>query len=320
MALASFDFEKPLTDLEQEIRLLREQPESPEAAAALSELERRLEGLRREVYDHLSAWQRVQIARHLARPHALDYIRRLFTEFTELHGDRAFGDDHAAICGFGLFEGRPVAVIGQQKGADLKENIFRNYGSMHPEGYRKALRVMKLAEKFGRPIVIWIDTSGAYPGIGAEERGQGEAIAHNMMEMARLRVPIICTVIGEGGSGGALGIGLGDRLLMQENAFYSVISPEGCASILWRDARHAAEAAERLHLTARDLLELGISDEIVAEPLGGAHKNPVQAAETLREALARNLELCAHKSGDELLEARFQKYRRMGVFGEEPNP
>ena len=319
MAGVSFDFEQPITDLEREIQHLRETAPAPtpEQAARLEDLERRLEAARREIYGNLTAWQRIQIGRHLSRPHALEYIRRLLDDWTELHGDRAFGDDHAVVCGFATFEGRSVAVIGQQKGADLKENVYRNYGGMHPEGYRKALRVMKLAEKFGRPILVFIDTSGAYPGVGAEERGQGEAIARNIMEMSALRSPILCVVIGEGGSGGALGVGVGDRLLMQENAFYSVISPEGCASILWRDAKFAAQAAESLRLTALDLLDFGIIDEIVPEPPGGAHRNAAAAAEGLREALLRHLDEVSGMEIDELLERRFQKYRKMGVFLEE---
>jgi acetyl-CoA carboxylase carboxyl transferase subunit alpha len=319
MSSESFEFEKPIVELEQEIVRVRESTPalSPEQVLHLADLERRLEETRREIYDNLTAWQRVRIGRHLARPHALDYIRRLLADWTELHGDRTFSDDHAVVCGFASFAGRAVAVIGQQKGADVKENVFRNYGSMHPEGYRKALRVMKLAEKFGRPILVFIDTAGAYPGVGAEERGQGEAIARNIMEMSVLRVPILCTVIGEGGSGGALGVGMGDRLLMQENAFYSVISPEGCASILWRDARFAPQAAESLRLTARDLLDFGIIDEIVTEPPGGAHRNPTLAAELLRLALARHLGEVLEMGVDDLLERRFQKYRKMGVCFEE---
>ena len=312
MAISNFDFEKPIADLEEE--LLRLHTLAPEQSDRIPELEERLERLKREIYGNLNPWQRVQLARHLARPHALETIKRLCTDWTELQGDRAFGDDHACVCGFALFGDRPVAIIGQQKGADVRDNIYRNYGSMHPEGYRKALRVMKLAEKFNRPILILIDTKGAFPGVGAEERGQAEAIARNMMEMSLLRVPIVCAVIGEGGSGGALGVGLGDRILMQENAYYSVISPEGCASILWRDAKFAPQAAECLKLTANDLFELGVIDEVVPEPLGGAHRNPALAAQLLGEALTRQLEALLALNVNELLEARFQKYRRIGVF------
>lgn len=319
MALPDFDFERPIVDLERELCQARAaEPSAPEPAIA--QLEARLERLKAEVYGNLTPWQRVLLARHLSRPHALDYIRRLFTDWTELHGDRAFGDDHACVGGLACFAGRAVAVIGQQKGSDTRENVYRNYGSMQPEGYRKALRLMRLAEKFARPIMVLIDTAGAFPGVEAEERGQAEAIARNIMEMSLLRVPIVCTVIGEGGSGGALGIGVGDRLLIQENAYYSVISPEGCASILWRDAARAPEAAERLKLTAKDLLALGVADEVIPEPLGGAHRDPAAAADSLREALERHLAALSELSVDELLEARQQKYRRIGVFREENNP
>lgn len=317
MALQTFDFETPITDLDEKIVALRHDPNlSPDQAAALPEMEARLERLRHEIYGNLTVWQRVQLARHPARPHTLDYLRLIFTDWTELHGDRTFGDDHACIAGFATLEGRPVAVIGQQKGSGLKENVYYNYGSMHPEGYRKALRVMKLAEKFGRPVLTFIDTGGAYPGVGAEERGQAEAIARNLMEMSLLRTPILATVIGEGGSGGALGIGVADRLMMQENAFYSLISPEGCASILWRDGKFAPTAAEALKISARDLQGLGIVEEIVGEPLGGAHRNPAAAAAELRGALVRGLGELTSLELDILLEARFQKFRRIGVFFE----
>jgi acetyl-CoA carboxylase carboxyl transferase subunit alpha len=319
MAVSTFDFEKPIIDLEQEIKELGE-PESlaPDQTMHLAEIQARLDRTRREVYDNLTPWQRVQMSRHIARPHALEYIKRLLTDWTELHGDRGFGDDHACVAGLASFEGRPVAVIGQQKGADVRENVYRNYGSMHPEGYRKALRVMHMADRFGLPILVFIDTAGAFPGIGAEERGQAEAIARNIMEMALLRVPIVCSVIGEGGSGGALGIGLGDRILMQENTCYSVISPEGCASILWRDAKFAPQAAECLKMTAKDLLAMGIVDEIVPEPLGGAHRDPAGAAETLRGAIARHLDELLKLKPKTLLDRRFQKFRVMGVYNEEP--
>jgi acetyl-CoA carboxylase carboxyl transferase subunit alpha len=318
MALASFDFEKPIMDLEREIRRLREEGDATEPARAIqvAELEKRLDQTRHEIYEHLTPWQRVQLARHLGRPHALDYIRRILTDWTELAGDRAFGDDHACVAGFAKLGERAIAVIGQQKGTDVRENAYRNYGSMHPEGYRKAMRVMRMAEKFGRPVVVFIDTQGAYPGVGAEERGQAEAIAHNIMEMSALRTPIVCVVIGEGGSGGALGVGVGDRLLMMENAYYSLISPEGCASILWRDAKFAPQAAEALKLTSADLKRMGIVDEVIAEPLGGAHREPTVAAKNLRAALERNLDELTALETDELLEGRFQKYRSIGVFEE----
>ena len=317
MAVSTFDFEKPITDLEQEINRLRE-TDSPdnEQRTRIEELNLRLQETRREIYGNLTPWQRIQLARHLARPHALDYISRLCTDWTELHGDRTYGDDHACVAGFAQFGSRSVAVIGQQKGSDVRENVYRNYGSMHPEGYRKAMRVMRLAEKFARPVLVLIDTQGAYPGIGAEERGQAEAIAHNIMDMSLLRVPIVCVVIGEGGSGGALGVGIGDRLLMQENAYYSVISPEGCASILWRDAKFAPQAAEALRLTAKDLTALGIVDEMVVEPLGGAHRDPQAATQTLGETLERHLVELEALDLDELLQKRFEKYRSIGVFEE----
>ena len=316
MAPATFDFEKPIIELEDELgRLCKDQPEAKDKIA---KLEGQLDRLRREVYANLTPWQRIQLARHIDRPHTLDYVARLFSDWTELQGDRCFGDDHACVAGFAMFGERPVAVIGQQKGHDVRENVYRNYASMHPEGYRKALRVMKTADRFERPIVIFIDTQGAFPGIGAEERGQAEAIARNIMEMSTLRVPIVCAVIGEGGSGGALGIGFGDRLLMLENAYYSVISPEGCASILWRDAKYAPQAAEALKLTAADLHRLGIIDQAVAEPLGGAHRDPGLAARLLGEAIGEHLAQLEALDPDQRLEARFQKYRSMGVFHEQP--
>lgn len=317
MAVSSLDFEKPLAELEEQISELESaEPESPEDETCLAErLDRsraKLEGLRSELYGNLTAWQRVQIARHPARPHALDYIGALFTDWSELHGDRQFGDDQAVVTGLARFDGEPVAVIGQQKGCDTKDNIHRNFAMMHPEGYRKAMRVMRLAEKFDMPLVILIDTPGAYPGIGAEERGQGEAIARNIMEMSTLRTPIVCTVIGEGASGGALGIGVGDRLLMMQYAWYCVISPEGCATIAWKDAAKAPAAAEALRLTATDLDELGIVDEIIAEPLGGAHRDMKAATSALKVALTRHLGELKNLPTDELLELRFRKYRDVG--------
>lgn len=284
----------------------------PKLARKIADLEAEIQVRRNEIYAKLTPWQRVQIARHPARPHALDYVWRLFSDWTELRGDRQFSDDQAVVAGLARFGSRPVAVIGQQKGADTRDNITRNFGMMHPEGYRKAMRVMKLAEKFSMPVICFIDTPGAYPGIGAEERGQGEAIGRNIMEMAMLRTPIVCVVIGEGASGGALGVGVGDRLLMMQYAWYCVISPEGCASILWRDAAKAPEAAQALKLTAEDLLGFEIVDEIVPEPLGGAHHDPGAAADMLRDCVTRHLEELAALDADELLERRFQKYRRMG--------
>lgn len=278
----------------------------------IRDLEAHIERTRRSVYSALNPWQRIQIARHPDRPRALDYIRRLVTDWTEVRGDRCFGDDSAVLAGFGRLHERPVAVIGQQKGVDTKDNIARNFGMMHPEGYRKALRVMKTAEKFRMPILVFIDTSGAYPGIGAEERGQGEAIGRNIMEMSMLRVPIVCSVIGEGASGGALGIGVGDRVLMMEYAWYCVISPEGCSTILWRDASRAEAAAEALRLTAADLTEFGVVDEIIPEPLGGAHHDPMTATDSVRAAVERHLEELDRIEIDALLESRFERYRKMG--------
>jgi len=270
--------------------------------------------LRREFYAHLGPWQRAQIARHPQRPYLMDYVPLLFTDFVELHGDRAFGDDKALIAGLAKFKGRPVAVIGQQKGRDTKQRVVRNFGQPKPEGYRKALRVMQLAAKFGRPILTFVDTPGAYPGIDAEERGQGEAIARNLREMARLPVPVIVTVTGEGGSGGALAIAVGDRVNILENGFYSVISPEGCASIIWRDSTKAETAAEAMKITASDLKELGIVDEIVKEPEGGAHTDLEAAARFLEEVLDRQLIELLNEPVTALVSARYNKFRKMGQF------
>jgi acetyl-CoA carboxylase carboxyl transferase subunit alpha len=270
--------------------------------------------LRKEFYTHLGPWQRAQIARHPQRPYLTDYIPLLFSDFVELHGDRAFGDDRALIAGLAKFKGRPVAVIGHQKGRDTKQRVIRNFGQPKPEGYRKALRVMQLAAKFGRPILTFVDTPGAYPGIDAEERGQGEAIARNLREMARLPVPVIVTVTGEGGSGGALAIAVGDRINILENGFYSVISPEGCASIIWRDSTKAETAAAAMKITATDLKELGIIDEIVKEPEGGAHTDLEAAAQFLDEVLDRQLTELTSESVKDLVEARYKKFRQMGQF------
>jgi acetyl-CoA carboxylase carboxyl transferase subunit alpha len=263
-----------------------------------------------------TAWKRVQLARHPQRPFALDYIQKIFKDFTEIHGDRAFGDDHATITGFAYLEGQPVVVVGQQKGRDTKENIKRNFGMPHPEGYRKALRAMKMAEKFHKPVIAFIDTPGAYPGLGAEERGQAEAIARNLLEMAKLRVPIIAVVIGEGGSGGALGIGVANKVLMMENSIYSVISPEGCAAILWNDREMIQQASEVLRLTPDDLLSFKIIDEIVPEPEGGAHLDHDLAAQNLKKALERNLKPLSTMSPTALEAQRYDKFRSMGAFQE----
>jgi acetyl-CoA carboxylase carboxyl transferase subunit alpha len=283
---------------------------------AIKTLEAKLRETREQIYDNLTAWQRVQIARHTQRPFALDYVERCFTNWIELHGDRRFADDTAMPCGLAMLGSQRCVVITHQKGRNTKENVMRNFGSAHPEGYRKALRLMRLGEKFGIPVISLIDTPGAFPGIGSEERHISEAIAVNLREMMRLRVPIIAAVIGEGGSGGALGIGVADRVLILENAYYSVISPEACSAILWRDRRHAAEAAEALKLTARDLLKLEVVDEIIPEPEGGAHRDYDSVAANVGGALRHAVEQVSEIPIAELLEKRYQKFRRLGVFTE----
>jgi acetyl-CoA carboxylase carboxyl transferase subunit alpha len=300
--------------LEKDVEELRQLAGDEEADAELERIRQQVTELRREFYSHLGPWQRAQIARHTQRPYTLDYIAMLFTDFVELHGDRGYGDDKALITGLAKFRGRPVAIIGHQKGRDTKQRLIRNFGQPKPEGYRKALRIMQLAGKFGRPIFTLIDTPGAYPGIDAEERGQAEAIARNLREMARLPVPIIVTVTGEGGSGGALAIAVGDRVNILENSFYSVISPEGCAAIMWRDSSKAETAAAALKITAKDLKELGIIDEIVPEPEGGAHVDAEGAAQLLGEVLDRELVALTQQSTKDLLEARYEKFRKMGQF------
>jgi acetyl-CoA carboxylase carboxyl transferase subunit alpha len=312
------EFEKPLLELEQRIDELRSfaDSQSIDVARELKRLEAKAEELRREIYGKLTRWQITQIARHPRRPYTLDYMKNMGVEFLELHGDRRYGDDEAIVAGLGFFANRKVVVVGHQKGRDTKENILRNFGMAHPEGYRKALRVMKLGAKFGRPIITFVDTPGAYPGIGAEERGQAEAIAVNLHEMSRLEVPIVVVVIGEGGSGGALGIGVGDRVLMLEYSIYSVISPEGCASILFRDAARAREAAEAMKITARDLLDLGVIDEIVPEPSGGAHRDPALAARSVSAAIERHLSELEGLSGEELVRKRLAKFMAMGEYRE----
>ena len=311
------DFEKPIAELEEKLEKL--------AAAAngrggrqedLNKLRARLHQLQAEIYAGLSPWQRTQVARHIQRPSTLDYIGRLCDSFIELHGDRAFADDHAIVGGLAQFNGRPVVVIGHQKGKTLKERMFRNFGMPNPEGYRKALRLMRLAEKFGKPLLTFIDTPGAYPGIGAEERGQAEAIARNLLVMGSLRVPIVAVVIGEGGSGGALAIGVADRLLMLQHAVYSVISPEGCAAILWNDQSKAADAAEALKMTADDLQKFGITDQVIPEPLGGAHRDPALTCDTVKKAIEAHLSALLDLSTEDLLKHRSDKYRRMGVRAE----
>ena len=315
---SGLNFEKPILELERKIEELKKftSSEKINLKSEIKKLEEKLESAKREIFLNLTPWQRVQIARHPKRPYTLDYIKAFISDFTELHGDRAFSDDKAIICGLGKLSDFKVMVIGHQKGRDVKENLMRNFGSAHPEGYRKAMRFMKLAEKFDVPIFCFIDTPGAYPGIGAEERGQAEAIAYNLREMMQVAVPIVVVVIGEGGSGGALGIGIGDRICVMENAYYSVISPEGCAAILWKDRTKAPEAAKVLKLTASELLEMGIIDEIIEEPLGGAHRNIEAAAENLAASLLRNLKKLSSLPKEEMLNARYEKFRKMGVFNE----
>jgi len=313
--MAGLNFEKPIVELEHKIQELKRfgSDKKIDLASETNRLQDKLEKLKKDIYGNLTAWQRVQIARHLARPYTLDYIGMIMTDFIEIHGDRAFSDDKAIVSGFAKINNQKVIVMGHQKGRDTKENLKRNFGCAHPEGYRKALRIMQLAEKFDLPIVIFIDTPGAYPGIGAEERGQAQAIALNLREMTRIAVPIISIVIGEGGSGGALGIGIADHVGVLENAYYSVISPEGCAAILWKDGARAPDAAEVLKLTAHDLLKLGIIDEIVPEPLGGAHRDPQKTAENLKNILLENLKELKALNKDNLLKARYKKFRDIGA-------
>jgi acetyl-CoA carboxylase carboxyl transferase subunit alpha len=311
------EFEKPLLALENRIAELRASEDAPAARGEIGRLEERLRRLQQRVYGGLTAWQRTQLARHPRRPHSLDFFKLLLDDFVELHGDRLFRDDAAIVGGLAIFEGEPVVVIGHQKGRDTRENIARNFGMPHPEGYRKALRLMRLAARFGRPLITLIDTSGAYPGLGAEERGQAEAVAENLREMAGLRIPIVSVVTGEGGSGGALAIGVANRVLMLEHAIYSVISPEGCAAILWGDAAKAPEAAQVMRPTAADLLRLGVIDAVVPEPAGGAHRDWEQTAQSLRAALREQLLELRSRSGEELVQERYEKFRRLGVFEEQ---
>src|SRR5215467_583141 len=308
------DFEKPVYELERRLQDLKTHSTKHDVdlGLAVRELEVKLRETRRHVYDNLTAWQRVQIARHNQRPFALDYIQRCFTNWVELHGDRCFADDRAMPCGIAMLGGQRCIVITHQKGRNTKENVMRNFGCAHPEGYRKALRLMRIGEKFGMPVISLIDTPGAFPGIGSEERHISEAIAVNLREMMNLRVPVIAAVIGEGGSGGALGVGVADRVLILENAYYSVISPEGCAAILWKDRSAAAKAAEALKITAKHLLELGLVDEIVAEPLGGAHTDPDKTAEILRDTLLKHLEQLLQMPKPERLKSRYAKFRNFG--------
>ncbi len=318
--MQSWDFEKPIVELEDRIKGLREfsSEKQIDLSDEIGNLENKLKKLKKKIYSNLNSWQKIQIARHIQRPTTLDYLSIIMDDFTELSGDRMYREDKAIVCGLARIDGRSIAVVGHQRGKDTKENLERNFGCAHPEGYRKAMRIMKLADRFHLPIVSFIDTRGAYPGVGAEERGQALAIAENIRDMFGLKVPIVVVVIGEGGSGGALGIGIGDRVLIMQYAYYSVISPEGCAAILWRDSKMAPLAAEALKLTGEDLIPLGIIDEIIPEPEGGAHRDYNQAAANLKEAIVTNINRLLKAPVDILLDERYNKFRRMGVFSEGP--
>ncbi|MFA6079560.1 MAG: acetyl-CoA carboxylase carboxyltransferase subunit alpha [Candidatus Omnitrophota bacterium] len=317
--MIGLDFEKPVIELERKIEELKSlsSTQDIDISGEIKRLEDKLGHIKKDVYENLTPWQRVQLARHPKRPYTLDYIEMLMTDFVEIHGDRHFGDDKAMICGFAKIGNEKVVVIGHQKGRDTKENLIRNFGSAHPEGYRKAMRVMYMAEKFSLPIVILIDTPGAYPGIGAEERGQAEAIAFNLREMSMIKTPIIVFVIGEGGSGGALGIGVGDKIYVLENAYYSVISPEGCAAILWKERSKSPDAAAALKLTAKELFELKLIDGIIKEPLGGAHRNPQETAENIKAVIKKDLAALKMIPKEKLIESRYDKFRAIGVFKEQ---
>jgi acetyl-CoA carboxylase carboxyl transferase subunit alpha len=316
MAKVVLDFEKPIFELEQKIDEIRKLSDDVDVSDEIKTLEKKVNQLRENVFSNLSRWQRVQLARHPERPYTLDYIQYMTTDFIELHGDRAFGDDKAIVGGFAKIDGNPVMIIGHQKGRDTKSSLYRNFGMPNPEGYRKALRLMKLAAKFNRPIITLLDTMGAYPGLEAEERGQAEAIARNLFEMARFPVPIIVVIIGEGASGGALGIGVGDRMLMLENTWYSVIAPESCSSILWKSWEYKEQAAEALRLTPPDLLEQKIIDRIIPEPQGGAHRNPQQAAAIVKDALIEELKSFQKIKPEKLLDNRMKKFCNMGAWNE----
>ena len=312
------DFEKPIAELEKKIEELTLFTTNGDIdlEEEILKLHKKSDLLRAEIYSRLTPWQKALLSRHSSRPYTLDYIEAMLTDFSEMHGDRAFADDPAIVCGMAKLDDMPIVVIGHQKGRTTKERVFRNFGQPNPEGYRKALRIMRFAEKFKRPILTFIDTQGAYPGIGAEERGQGEAIARNLYVMSRLKTPIVAVVIGEGGSGGALALGVADRVLMLEHATYSVISPEGCAAILWNNSSKAHEAAELLKLTAQELFQMKVIDEVIEEPVGGAHRDPRRAAEVLKEAVSRNILEVMHFTQDELLTMRYEKFRRLGTFDE----
>lgn len=316
--IIGLEFEKPIIELERKINELKGFASHTELdlSGEIATLEEKLSHIKKDIYDNLTPWQRVQIARHPKRPYTLDYIEMMMTDFVEIHGDRHFADDRAMICGLAKLDGQNIMVVGHQKGRDTKENLERNFGCAHPEGYRKAMRLMKMAEKIGTPIVSFIDTPGAYPGIGAEERGQAEAIAYNLREMADVKTPIIVFVIGEGGSGGALGIGVGDKVYVLENAYYSVISPEGCAAILWKERARSKDAAESLKLTAKDLFELKIIDGIIKEPLGGAHRNPQDTADNIKRVLKKDLSALKSIPKEKLINIRYEKIRSVGAFEE----
>jgi len=314
------DFEKPIVELEAKIEELKHfgSDKNINLDPEIKKLQQKLAKMKKDIYSHLTDWQRIQIARHPSRPYTMDYIHMLTSDFVELHGDRVFADDFAIIGGLARIDGHKVMVMGHQKGRDTKENIMRNFGCAHPEGYRKALRLLHLAEKFVLPVVIFIDTPGAYPGIGAEERGQAQAIAKNLMEMVGIRTPIYVVVIGEGGSGGAIGIGVADRVCILQNAYYSVISPEGCASILWRNSVKAPDAATALKITSEHLLQAGLVDEIIPEPPGGAHRDPESVAAALKASILKFIHQTVNLSLDHLLDTRYQKFRQIGIFTEEP--
>ncbi len=312
------DFEKPVVELEKKILSLKVSAEHSKIdfSSEISDLEEKKEKLKKEIYGSLTSWQKVMLARHPNRPYTLDYVKIICENFVELHGDRAFGDDSALVCGLATIDNKPVVVIGHQKGRTIQENMDRNFGMAHPEGYRKALRLMKMAEKFNRPIITFIDTAGAYPGIAAEERGQAEAIARNLREMSYLEVPVISIIIGEGGSGGAIGIGVANKVAMLENAYYSVISPEGCAAILFRDATKSQEATEALKITAKDLLKNNVIDEIIKEPVGGAHVDTVETAMNIKRFINKSLSSLSKMKKQELADDRYEKFRNIGVFEE----
>ena len=316
--MQSWDFERPIIELEKKIEGLRKfsVDKAVDLSSEIGDLEKKLKKLKKRIYSKLSPWQKIQISRHPNRPTTLDYIALIMRDFVPLSGDRLYGEDKALIAGFAMLGKQKIAVIGHQKGKDTKENIERNFGCAHPEGYRKAMRVMKLAERFNMPIVCLVDTPGAYPGVGAEERGQAQAIAENIRDMFSLKTPVLVTVIGEGGSGGALGIGVGDKVLIMEYSYYSVISPEGCAAILWKDASMREEAAKVLKLTASDLVKLGIVDEVIPEPEGGAHRQVEYSARNLKEAIIKSLDELSRLPLETLLDRRYQRYRKMGIFNE----